>query len=225
MGDFKHVVQDIERVSEELVQAASQISTATLHEAYNQNGAFCSDISHIRLGMKLCGPVITVETRPGDNIMVHKAIYVAKPGDVLLVDTGSYVEGGIWGGIMTEAAKQRKIAGLVTNGSVRDSDEIEQMDFPVFSKGRSIKGATKNCLGTINHDMVFSGIHVKPGDLIAADSDGIVVISREDVAEVLEKAIQRDEKEKRFVEDIRSGKTTLDLLGLSEKLERIGIKE
>lgn len=225
MGNFKHVVQDIERVSEELVQAASQISTATLHEAYNQNGAFCSDIRPIRLGMKLCGPVITVESRPGDNIIVHKAIYVAKPGDVLLVDTGSYVEGGFWGGIMTEAAKQRKIAGLVTNGSVRDTDEIGQMDFPVFSKGRSIKGTTKECLGTINHDMVFSGIQVNPGDLIAADSDGVVVISREDVAEVLEKAVQRDEKEKRFVEDIRSGKTTLDLFGLSEKLERIGIKE
>jgi 4-hydroxy-4-methyl-2-oxoglutarate aldolase len=131
MGDVKHVVPDIERVSEELVQAASRISAATLHEAYDQYGAFCSDIRPIRPGMKLCGPVITVESRPGDNIMVHKAIYVAKPGDVLLVDTGSYVEGGLWGGIMTEAAKQRKIAGLVTNGSVRDTDEIGQMDFPV----------------------------------------------------------------------------------------------
>lgn len=225
MNDFKHVIQDIDRVPEDLVQAVSRISTATLHEAYNQRGAFYADIRPVRLGMKLCGPVVTVKSNPGDNIIVHKAIYVARPGDVLLVDTGSYVEGGFWGGIMAEAAKQRKIAGLVTNGSVRDTDEIAEMDFPVFSKGTSIKGTTKDGLGTINHAMVFSGIHVNPGDLIAADSDGVVVISREDVADVLEKAIQRDQKEKRFVEEIRSGKTTLDLFGFSDKLARIGIKE
>lgn len=225
MSNFKHVIHNIDRVPKDLVQAVSRISTATLHEAYDQKGAFCQDIRPIRLGMKLCGPVVTVQSRPGDNIMAHKAIYTAEPGDILLVDTGSFVEGGFWGEIMAEAAKHRQIGGLVTNGSVRDTDEIDQIGFPVFSKGISIKGTTKDCLGTVNHPLVFSGMHVNPGDLIAADADGVVVIKKEDVAGVLEKAFQRDKKEKRFIEEIRSGKSTLDLFGLGEKLDRLGIKE
>ena len=225
MSEFKHVVQDIQRVPDELVHAVSRIPTATLHEAYGQRGALYADIRPVCLGMKLCGPVIPVKSSPGDNIIVHKAIYVAQPGDVLLVDTGGYLEGGFWGGIMTEAAIQQKIAGLVTDGSVRDTDEIADVGFPVFSRGISIKGTGKDCLGTINHAIVFSGILVNPGDLIAADSDGVVVIARQDVSDVLAKAQQREAKEKRGVEEIRNGRTTLDIYGLSAKLKQLGLTE
>jgi 4-hydroxy-4-methyl-2-oxoglutarate aldolase len=225
MSEFKHVVHDIQRVPDELVQAISPIPTATLHEAYGQKGALYADIRPVRLGMKLCGPVVTVKSSPGDNIIVHKAIYVTRPGDVLLVDTGGYIEGGFWGGIMTAAAIQQKIAGLVTDGSVRDTDEIDAMGFPVFSQGISIKGTGKNCLGMINHPIVFSGILVNPGDLIAADSDGVVVIARQDVPDVLEKARQREDKEKRGVKEIRNGRTTLDIYGFSAKLKQLGLTE
>ena len=225
MSDSKHVVTDIERVSKDLIDAVSRISTATLHEAYGQRGAFYSNIRPIRPGMKLCGPVVTVQARPGDNIIVHKAIYAARPGDVLLVDTGSCLEGGFWGGIMTEAAIHQGIVGLVTDGSVRDTDEMAQMGFPVFSQGISIKGTTKSCLGAINHSMVFSGITVNPGDLIAADSDGVVVVSREDVSDVLQKALRRDEKERQVAEQIKNGETTLDIYGFSRKLVDFGLLE
>ena len=175
MATTRHVIYDIERVSKGLIESMKTIATATIHESYGGKGAVFHNIKPIRAGMKLCGPVIPVKTRPGDNLIVHKAIYVARPGDVLLVDTSSFIEAGFWGGIMTEAAQQRGIAGLVTDGAVRDTDEIAQMGFPVFSKGISIKGTTKACLGTINHAMTFEGVMVEPGDLIIGDSDGIVV--------------------------------------------------
>ncbi len=225
MSEFKHVVHDIERVPADLVQAMSRIPTATLHEAYGQKGAFYADVRPVRPGMKLCGPVVPVKCSPGDNIIVHKAIYVAQPGDVLLVDTGGYIEGGFWGGIMTEAALQRRIAGLVTDGSVRDTDEIAESGFPVFSRGISIKGTAKDSLGTINRAIVFSGIQVNPGDLIVADSDGVVVIARQDVSGLLEKALQREEKERRGVEEIRKGRTTLEIYGFSERLKQLGLTE
>lgn len=225
MVEFKHVVKDIQRVPEDQVQAASRVPTATLHEAYGQKGAFYANIRPIRPGMKLAGPVVPVKSSPGDNIIVHKAIYVALPGDVLLVDTGNYTEGGFWGGIMTEAAIQQKIAGLVTDGSVRDTDEIAKMGFPVFSGGISIKGTAKNCLGTINHALVFSGIFINPGDLIVADSDGVVVIARQEVPEVVKKAIQREEKERRGIEEIRNNWTTLDIYGFSDRLRHLGLRE
>ena len=203
----------------------STFPTATIHEAYNGKGALFHQIKPIERGMKICGPVIPVKTRPGDNLIVHKAIYVAKPGDVLVVDTSSFVEAGFWGGIMTEAAKQRGIAGLVTDGAIRDTEEIIQTGFPVFSQAISIKGTTKTCLGLINHPIHFGGVRVEPGALIVGDSDGVVVVAREDVPEVLEKAKQREDKEKSISARIGKGETTLELYGLSQLLKREGLEE
>ena len=225
MESSKHVISSIERVSKDLAESIRALTTATIHEAYGGKGAVPHYIKPIRAGMKLCGPVIPVKTRPGDNLIVHKAIYVAEPGDVLLVDTSSFVEAGFWGGIMTEAAQQRGITGLVTDGAVRDTDEIAEMGFPVFSQGISIKGTTKTCLGTINHSITFEGVMVQPGDLIVGDSDGVVLVARKDVPEVLEKAREREEKEKQISSELRQGKTTLNLYGFTKLLEREGLKE
>ena len=225
METSKHVIHDIERVSKDLVEAMKGLPTATIHESYGGKGAVPHYIKPIRAGMKLCGPVIPIKARPGDNLIVHKAIYVAQPGDVLLVDTSSFVEAGFWGGIMTEAAQQRGIAGLVTDGAVRDTDEIAEMGFPVFSQSVSIKGTTKTCLGTINHPITFEGIMIEPGDLVVGDSDGVVVVALRDVPDVLEKAKKREDKEKEIGSQLRQGKTTLELYGFSKLLEREGLKE
>jgi len=225
MKSLSHVIQNIERISKQYVEAMKAFSTATVSEAYGGKGAIFHTIKPIRTGMKLCGPVVPVMARPGDNLIVHKAIYVAHSGDILLIDTSSYLEAGFWGGIMTEAAKQRGIAGLVTDGSVRDSEEIVKMDFPVFCQSLCIKGTTKTCLGMVNHPIHFGGVEVNPGDLIMGDSDGVVVVAREDVPEVLELARQREEKERRIVLELRQGKTTLDLYAFTKLLEREGLKE
>ena len=225
MTSSKHVIYDIDRTSRDLVESMKAIPTPTIHEAYGGKGAFMNFIKPIQRGMRLCGTVVPVKTRPGDNLIVHKAIYVAQPGDVLLVDTSSFIEAGFWGGIMTKAAQQRGIAGLVTDGAVRDTDEIIKMGFPLFCQGISIKGTTKTCLGTINHPIDFEGVYIKPGDLIVGDSDGVVVVARRDVPGVLEEAIKREEKENKINDELRQGKTTLELYGFSELLVREGLVE
>ena len=225
MKPSKHVIHDIQRVPAELVEGMRAYPTATIHEAYGAQGALFNTIKPIHPDMKLCGTAVPVKTRPGDNLIAHKAIYVAAPGDVLVVETASFVEAGFWGGIMTVAAQQRGIAGLVTDGAVRDTAEMIKMGFPVFSQGVSIKGTTKNCLGTINHPLQLAGVAINPGDLIVGDADGVVVVARADVADVLAKAKQREEKEAKISAELAQGDTTLALYGFSEQLEKLGLKE
>lgn len=225
MNAANHVIHEIQRVPQKLIESMRAYPTATIHEAYGARGAFYSHIKPIHPDMKLCGPVVPVKARPGDNLIIHKAIYVARPGDVLLVDTCSFVEGGFWGGIMGVAAQQRGLAGLVTDGGVRDTAELIKMEFPVFSQGISIKGTTKTCLGTINHPIQFQGVHIEPGDLIVGDADGVVIVSREDVPEVLKKAEAREKKEAEIMEALKEGKTTLELYGFDDLLQREGLKE
>lgn len=225
MESFNYVISNIERVSKDLVEALSRYGTPTICESNGGKGALAHYIRPIRPGMKLCGSVVTVMTHPGDNLMVHKAIYVAQPGDVLLVHTSSCLEAGFWGGIMTTAAIQRKIAGLVTDGAVRDTDEIERIGFPVFSQAISMKGTTKAHLGTINHPISFGDVRVEPGDIIVGDSDGVVVVSRQNIPGVLKLAGQREDKEQKITAELQRGKTTLELYGLSEILKSKGLKE
>ncbi len=225
MNSDTHVIRNITRVTVDLVGAMKSSSAATIYEAYGAKGALFHYIKPIRSTMKVCGPAVTVKARPGDNLIVHKAIYTAQPGDVIVVDTSSYVEAGFWGDIMTVAAQQRGLAGLVTDGAVRDSEEIASLGFPVFCQALSIKATTKTCLGLINLPMCFSGTMINPGDLIVGDADGVTVVAREDVAWVAEKTRQREEKEERISRQLKEGKATLELFGFEEILVREGLKE
>jgi 4-hydroxy-4-methyl-2-oxoglutarate aldolase len=225
MNADTHVIRNIDRVPPDLIEAMKSFSAATIYEAYGAKGALFHNIKPIRSHMKVCGPAVTVKARPGDNLIIHKAIYTAQPGDVLVVDTSSYVEAGFWGDIMTVAAQQHGLAGLITDGAVRDSEEISRLGFPLFCQALSIKATTKTCLGTINLPICFAGTMVNPGDLIFGDADGVTVVAREDVAWVLDKSRQREEKEERISQQLKEGKTTLELFGFSEILEREGLKE
>jgi 4-hydroxy-4-methyl-2-oxoglutarate aldolase len=201
------------RVKAELVSAFSTIQAATIHEAQGGIGAVTADIRPLDRTMSLCGPALTIKMPPADNLALHQALYLAEPGDVLVVDCASHTEAGQWGGILMEAAKARGIAGLITNGSVRDTDELIEGKFPVFSRGISIKGTAKNPGARIGEPMIFEGVSVAPGDLIRADADGIVFVSKETAAAVLEKSRARIAKEDDFTRRIRNGETTLDLYG------------
>jgi 4-hydroxy-4-methyl-2-oxoglutarate aldolase len=157
--------------------------------------------------------------------MLHKAIYAAERGDVLVVSVGGFVEAGPWGEIMTVAAQVRGIAGLVIDGSIRDSIAIQELGFPAFSRGLCIKGTTKDSLGTINHPVDIGGVRVHPGDVVLGDADGVVVVSREDLAGVLEKCKLRKEKEERIKKELQMGKSTLELYGFDKILQAKGLKE
>jgi 4-hydroxy-4-methyl-2-oxoglutarate aldolase len=220
-----HVIRHIRRPSQHLIEELSHFDAATVHEASAGRGALESSIKPVDPKSRLCGPAVTVAGRPGDNLMLHKAIYVAERGDVLVISIGGFTEAGPWGEIMTVAARVRGIAGLVTDGSVRDSIAIQELGFPAFCKGLSIKGTTKDSLGFINHPVVFGGVTVHPGDVILGDADGIVVVSQKDLAEVIEESKLRKEKEEKIKKELQMGKSTLELYGFDRILQAKGMKE
>lgn len=219
------VIREVTRPPSALIQELSAYDSATVHEAYGGRGALQSDLKPLDNRMKVCGPAATVFARPGDNLILHKAIYVAAKGDVLVVSAGGYIEAGPWGEIMTLAAQERGIRGLVIDGSVRDSNAIRDLHFPVFSRGVCIKGTTKENLGPINQPLQIGGVSIQPGDAILGDADGVVAVAARDLPAVLEKCRQRTEKEGRIREELKKGKSTLELYGFDKILEAKGLKE
>lgn len=205
--------KEILRPDRSVIQRASTFSSATLHEAMGKRGALSYGIKPLAPDMKLCGPAVTVGSPPIDNLMVHRAIYVAQAGDILVVWVGGGYEAGYWGEIMTCAAKQRGIAGLVIDGCVRDGALIQEMSFPVFSRGLSIRGTNKHGGGKINDPLTLGDVTIHPGDLIVGDGDGVVVVPRLEIPQVLEAAQKREEKEEEIKKELARGKTTLEIYG------------
>jgi 4-hydroxy-4-methyl-2-oxoglutarate aldolase len=181
------------------------MQAATLHEVMGKQGAMTSDIRPVWPGSFVVGSALTVKSRPGDNLMLHKAVSVAKPGDILVVDVDGYSEAGIWGEIITAAAQEKGIVGIITNGTVRDSMPIQRMSFPMFSRGLSMKGTTKMTPGTINHPVTVCGVTVNPGDIVLGDNDGVVVVPLEKAREVLAHAKQKETDEAEVIRRIRQG--------------------
>lgn len=220
-----HVINVIQRPSKELIDSFRQIGTATVHEASGRKGAVDHRIKPIAPGLRLCGPAFTVQCPPGDNLMLHKALERAQPGDVLVTSTGGSYDYGYWGGLMATSAVARKLGGLAIDGCIRDSNEIIKMGFPIFSRGFCIRGTTKTVLGLINHPIIFGGILVQPGDLILGDDDGIVVVERKECEAVLEKSIKRVETERLKSEKLRAGISSVELNKLEKVFEFLGLRE
>jgi 4-hydroxy-4-methyl-2-oxoglutarate aldolase len=187
---------------------------ATLYEAAGRRGMVDPSIRPAWAGAKVCGPALTVECPPGDNLMLHQAVAVATPGVVIVAKLGGYLLTGAWGEILTVAAKARGVAGLVVDGAVRDTEAIAEQDFPVFSRGLAIGSCTKERLGNLNVPMLFGGVNVRPGDIVIGNADGVVILEQERADEIYQASVKRRQRETQLIADLRSGKTTLDLLGL-----------
>jgi len=220
-----HVIRNIPRIPIDLVNQYKELSSATVHEASGGKGALSSRIKPISPEMKMCGPVVTVKLQPCDNLMLHKAIYVAEKGDVIVADAGGFMEAGAWGEIMAVAAQHRGIGGFVFNGTVRDSHAMSEMGFPVFCCGLSIKGTGKISLGLINHRLNLDNVTIDPGDLILGDRDGLVIVKQKEAHEVLEKSMAREEKEKGIKERLRKGESTLSIYGFADIFKARGLTE
>jgi len=205
------------------LDALRHLGAATVYEAQGAKGAFDSAIKPIAATMRVSGPALTVDIRPGDNLMLHYAMLKAKPGDVLVVDAKGFLEAGPWGDVFTEQALHMGLGGLVINGAVRDADAIIAAGFPVFCRGLSIKGTGKNQPGHLNVPITMAGVVVHPGDIIVGDQDGLVVVAHQEAEMVLQKSLAREAKEIWFREQIRNGANTVDLLGLAETLKRLNL--
>ena len=200
----------------ESVERFVQFDPATLYEAAGRKGMVDPTIRPAWHGAKVCGPAITVECPPCDNLMLHIAVANAQPGVVIVATVGGYLLAGAWGEILTEAARARGVAGLVIDGAVRDIDAIEALRFPVFSRGLAIGACTKEKPGTLDTHIQLGGTTVRSGDLVFGNADGLVIVEQGRIEEVYEAAVSRRKRESEVIAKLRQGRTTLELLGLTD---------
>ncbi|MWL89516.1 RraA family protein [Cupriavidus sp. SW-Y-13] len=199
--------QTFERVSATVVAQAAKFQPAILADVAGRRGALHGRIKALRPSMKLAGPAFTVEVRPGDNLMIHAALALAQPGDVLVIDGKGDQTSALMGTIMMSAARQRGLAGVVIDGAVRDSLELEEMKFPVFSVGTNPNGPTKEVAGRIGHPVSVGGVTVHPGDYVCGDADGVVVVEREKIESLLAAAEHKEAAEAKRIAQIKEGNT------------------
>jgi 4-hydroxy-4-methyl-2-oxoglutarate aldolase len=192
------------------------LSSATVHEAAGRIGALPAAIKPLDAAMQLDAPAYPVQTRPGDNLWLHRAVYAASRGDVLVVDTGEGLEYGYWGEILAEAAIARGLAGLVIHGGVRDSQRLIELGWPVFAERVCINGTGKDsaAAGSIGEPVTIGNVSVRRGDLIVADADGAVCIPLARAEDVRALAAQREQAEADHIRRIRDGETTVAIYQL-----------
>jgi RraA family protein len=196
------IQRDIDRVSPEIVARAAAFQPAILADVNGRRGALHGRISALSPSMKVAGPAITVDVRPGDNLMIHAALAIAQPGDVLVIDGKGDQGSALMGAIMMNQAKAMGLAGVIIDGAVRDVEEIRELGFPVFSVGSNPNGPTKFVPGRVNWPISAGGVTVNPGDLIVGDADGVVVIEREKAQSLLEPAAKKLADETRRIQGI-----------------------
>ncbi|MDO8776532.1 MAG: RraA family protein [Burkholderiaceae bacterium] len=209
------IIKDFPRVSAGTVAQAAQYQPAILADVAGRRGALHGRITALRPRMKVAGPAFTVEVRPGDNLMIHAAMALAKPGDVLVIDGKGDQTAALMGTIMMTACKQLGLAGVVMDGAVRDSLEIDEMDYPVFSVGTNPNGPTKQVGGRIGHPVTVGGVTVHPGDFITGDGDGVVAVEREKIESLLPLAAHKVVAEARRIAAIKEGQTSASWLTAS----------
>ncbi len=200
------IIKTIPRVSPELVKAASVFQAAILADVNGRRGTASSRIRALSPAMKVAGPAITVEVRPGDNLMIHAAIALARPGDVIVVDAKGDQTCALIGEIMVTLAEKLGIAGFVLDGPVRDADALIAKGYPIFSYGTNPCGPTKKTPGRVNWPVNIGGTSVNPGDLVIADADGVTFVERDKVGAIVALAQKKLDDEAARLEGIRAGR-------------------
>jgi len=203
---LEDIRRDFERVSPDVVSKASQFAASILADVAGRRGALDGRIAPVAPEMRLCGPAFTIEVRAGDNLMIHAAMTIAKPGDILVIDGKADRSCALMGSIMINACKALKLGGVVIDAAVRDTLELRELGFPVFAVGANPNGPTKFVPGRMNWPVSCGGIAVNPGDLIVGDADGVVVVEREKAASLLDAAAKKVADEISRIAGIKQGK-------------------
>ncbi|MEH2627815.1 4-hydroxy-4-methyl-2-oxoglutarate aldolase [Bradyrhizobium sp. AZCC 1719] len=215
------VVRNIKRTEPELVKRLGALGVATAHEAYGRFGLMKPYLRPVWSGAETSGTAVLAQ--PGDNWMIHVAVEQCRPGDILVVGCTTDNTDGMFGDLLATSLMARGVRGLVIDAGVRDAKSLREMGFPVWSKAISAKGTVKATLGAVNVPVVCAGINVKPGDVVVADDDGVVVIGRKDAADVVAKGEKRvaDEDGKR--KQLAAGVLGLDMYKMREPLAKAGL--
>jgi 4-hydroxy-4-methyl-2-oxoglutarate aldolase len=217
------VVRSHRRPDPEAVEVLARVGVATAHEAMGKRGLTHPVLRPIYPGARIAGRAVTVLSQPGDNLMIHACIEQCGPGDVLVVTTTSPSTDGMFGELFATQLAARGVQGLVIDAGVRDVAELTAMGFPAWSRAVSAQGTVKATPGSVNVPVVLAGALVRPGDVVVADDDGVLVVPREEAPEVAAASLRREAAEQGKREQFQAGVLGLDIYGMRETLARLGV--
>lgn len=215
---------DIERPDRDIVKSFEEIPSTIVSDVTGNIGlTMDSGIRPAYDGVEMAGTAITVKAAPGDNLIIHKAITMAEPGDVLIIDCNGYTDTGHVGELMCTSCQANGLAGLVIDGAYRDSKELAEMEFPVYGRGVNPQGPLKQDPGSINVTISCGGVSVDPGDIVIGDDDGLAVIPQGGAETVLELSHEKLNAEDSTREEVLEGKYLFELKGYDELFENLNV--
>jgi 4-hydroxy-4-methyl-2-oxoglutarate aldolase len=217
------IVRTTRRPDADAVEVLGRVGVATAHEAMGRRGLTHPVLRPIYPGARIAGRAVTVLSQPGDNLMIHACIEQCGPGDVLVVTTTSPSTDGMFGELFATQLAARGVLGLVIDAGVRDVADLTAMGFPAWSRAVSAQGTVKATAGSVNVPVVLAGTAVRPGDVIVADDDGVLVVPRVDAPEVAAASLAREANEQEKREKFQAGVLGLDVYGMREKLAALGV--
>ena len=217
------VVRSIVRADRSTLDAFASFGVATIHEAQGRTGLLAPRIKPIYPGAHISGAAVTVSVPPADNWMIHVPVEQCQEGDVLVVAPTSRSDAGYFGELLATALQTRGVRGLVIDAGCRDVAELTAMSFPVWSRYVSATGTVKETIGSVNVPVVCAGQRIEPGDVVVADDDGVVVVSRRQAEEVLDACRLREEKEAASRKRYQAGELSLDVQDMREQLAQKGL--